>query len=376
MNKNNLRQEQTNSKSKPSRRRLKTVAIFFIIIFTAIIFALPFVLKSMYPSNSDIIIKNEIAKQLNKDPNELTKKDFLKVTQLSFVSKELSDLSLLGKCINLEELSFEHYRDSYYIPKWNEILLKFRIMKPESLETVIDLQPLMKLTKLKILEISSYPIYDLEPIKELINLECLSIYVTDINNIEPVKGLKNLKTLSVVSTKVKSIEPIKELSNLRELTIGPIFNHNLTPLNELVNLQELNLSNSDYIDYDLESISNLTNLKILDIELTGVTDLKPIKAIKKLEELRLSEKQTKDLKILLELENLKTLSIYGYKRLNDLGNHTIEESRPNFTIDLESVKKLKSLKTLILHNVYFSQSQKKELEKANPDLEISHSISK
>ena len=89
-------------KKSPGR---KFRLIFISFIFVILLFSLPLIIKSTYPSKSDIVIKQVIAEKLNKDPNELTKDDFIKVTKLNISGKELSDIRLLKKCINLEELS-------------------------------------------------------------------------------------------------------------------------------------------------------------------------------------------------------------------------------------------------------------------------------
>ena len=192
-----------------------------------------FLLKSSYHSASDIVIMQAAAKQLNKDPNELTDYDFTQITQLNLSLKELSDIKLLEKFTNLQELSISGLRfPESALPKWKKILVKLHLIKKSSKKVI---------------------------------------------------------------------------------------------------------------------------------------ELKPIKGCKKLQKLRLSEEQASDLKPLLELENLKTLSISGTFSIDSPASFLV---MPNYTIDLESIKKLNNLEMLNLEIVSFSQEQQDDLHKANPDLKI------
>ena len=184
---------------------------------------------------SEEIIRAAAAGKYGKDPNELTDQDYalfekvlishgsvpfiLDRISLSIYARELSDIKILEKFTNLQELSLQSikYPDKK-IPKMMEILAKYGVIDLEKRFT-IDLCPIQNLTALKTLRLSSSQISDISPLKDLVNLEQLFIDSTLVSDLKSLRGLKNLQVLSINSTNISDLEPIMHLEKLQNLLV-------------------------------------------------------------------------------------------------------------------------------------------------------------
>jgi hypothetical protein len=138
--------EQNIIHEKPSWRKYTLSAVFFALLISADLIFIYFTQEQGLDSTSDKIIREVAARQLNKDPNDLTDEDFVKITTFYLSDKELCDIKLLEKFTNLERLylaAIQFPRDR--IPKWMKLLEKTGIVNTNERFT-IDLTPLEKLT--------------------------------------------------------------------------------------------------------------------------------------------------------------------------------------------------------------------------------------
>jgi Leucine-rich repeat (LRR) protein len=142
-------------------------------------------------NNSDKIIAEAIGSQLNKNPNELTNKDYKKVQNLSLEGSNVVDLTILAKCTNLQILSLAKTQ-------------------------VIDISPLSNLTKLSQLYLYETKVSDIKPLESLRNLEFLKLDNTPVSDIKPLAKLTNLYILSLSGTQVNDINSL--ISTLTQMT--------------------------------------------------------------------------------------------------------------------------------------------------------------
>ena len=312
------------------RLKRKMAAVVCAIFLAAGLATVFFLLKSSYHSDSDIVIMQAAAKQLNKDPNELTNDDFAQITQLNLSGKELSDIRLLEKFINLQGLYMSGVKvPNSALPKWKLILKKLHLIN-KSDNKFIDFKPLAKLT----------------------SLENLTLSYTEIDDIEPLSGLNNIRELNLTRTRISDFNPLIKFKNLESLCV------------------------SDTQFNDLKLIENLTNLQELSLGRSKVTDLKPIKKLKNLQVLSLSQNQVHELEQLTELKKLNKLYIWqpatsemiGF--LSGTGTYYTVSPTVSTNLDFESIKKMKKLEILSLTNFNLSREQQDDLHKANPDLKI------
>ena len=116
------------SKKKPSRRKYIIAAgIIFLLITPIFIFIL--LSQNQKPDpESERVIREAVAKQLNKDPSELTDEDFTKITQFRLSEVSLCDIKLLKRFINLNELELSAINvTNNNTPKWMTFLAKLSI---------------------------------------------------------------------------------------------------------------------------------------------------------------------------------------------------------------------------------------------------------
>jgi hypothetical protein len=225
---------------------------------------------------SEYKIRQEATQFIGKVPDELTDEDFAKITKFRLgtpeffagreasISRELSDLRLLEKFTNLQELCLEKINyPSTAIPKWMFVMGKFGLFDINK-RFSIDLSPIEKLYSLQKLSINLTPVKDIKPLAGLTNLKILVIENTPISNLEPIKGLTRLDTLIIDNTQVSDLEPIKGLEHLRCFIADFSEISDLTPVKNLTKLQELSIRGCKNItDEQVEDLQQaLPNLKI------------------------------------------------------------------------------------------------------------------
>jgi Leucine-rich repeat (LRR) protein len=200
---------------------------------------------------------------------------------------------------------------------------------------------------------------DLSPLTELHDLEVFSMGENYfIKNISPLGTLTKLKRLSLHDWhQVQDYSPIARLENLEYLFIRPVpknlffraaprGNFEPTMLQNMVHLKELiiygitvnkfgflsnlvNLEKMDFDTYDTDidfiDFSHLTNLRDLEIHGNGNTiNLEGIQHLKNLEFLRLEQFHVVDVRPLLELPNIKSITLW---RCINVDTSPIENSR-------------------------------------------------
>jgi hypothetical protein len=121
--------------------------------------------------NSTEIIKKQIAEQLNKRPDQLTKDDLINIKDFSLMGENVSDMTYIKNMINLQSLDI-------------------------SFTYVDTVEPLLDCNSLQKLNISGTLIKDIKPLKNLLKLDLLSMWNLwlDREQINEIKeNLPNLK---------------------------------------------------------------------------------------------------------------------------------------------------------------------------------------
>ena len=117
------------NKKKPTRRkRIIAAGIIFLFVISALVVSL-FQQEAKPDPTSEAEIRQVAAAQLNKNPNELTKEDFGKITKLDLLEKEICDIKLLEKFDNLERLIIIGlHSPECTLPKWKSMLIRLHIL--------------------------------------------------------------------------------------------------------------------------------------------------------------------------------------------------------------------------------------------------------
>ncbi len=272
------------------------------------------------------IIREAIARQLGKKPDELNEDDYSNIKELNLSGSDISDLEPIKGLSSLQELNLNGTQ-------------------------VSDLEPIKGLRILQQLKLNGTQVSDLEPINGLIGLQSLYLEVTQVSNLEPVKGLTSLQDLSLFDTQVSDLEPIRGLSSLQWLSLRGTQVSDLEPIKGLSSLRLLYLDGTQVSN--LEPIKGLSSLQDLELRRTQVSDLEPIKEITSLQRLDLTGTQVSDLEPIKGLSSLEVLDLDGTQ-----------------VSDLEPIKEIKSLKSLYLEGTQVSDEQVEELKKALPEVQI------
>ena len=268
--------------TSPNRKYIITF-IFFLMISITISGFILFRQDSIPDKASEAIILQAAAKVLNKEPNDLTADDYLKISALDLSGNTFSNIHLIQKFSNLKSLTLNNLH-----------------VKEKKNSKVMNL-----LIRLHVIKASDENFIDLRPLRKLHHLEKLYIIGSPVKNIKPLSNLKNLKELYIAGTPVSDLKPLEKLAALQILWLGNTEVTDLKPLKELNSLQELNFSGTEA--GDLEPLRQLNSLRNLSLRKTKVFDLRPIEKLAELQYLSIDETDVSDVESLRQMKNLKEL---------------------------------------------------------------------
>jgi len=166
-------------------------------------------------------------------------------------------------------------------------------------DSILNLEPLNKLSNLKEVNVSGTGITDLMPMRNLNKLENLDISNTGVNSLEPLhycilinqlrmKGTSisdlsvvptftSIATLDIGGTKVTSLDAIKDMTTIKDLRLNHTSIKDIAPVSSLLNLEMLNISSTPV--NGLDALKGLMNLHILLSDSTGISSLAPMDSL-------------------------------------------------------------------------------------------------
>ena len=134
---------------------------------------------------------------------------------------------------------------------------------------IISLQPVVKLSRLKELEITDTRVSSLEPLSRMNQLQILRVAKNPVTALEPISGLSNLRELDFSNTQVEDLMPIQNLLFLETLKFSGTPVKNLKYLQNLRKLKVLEFYNTKVGNLDvLEPLSGLKSLKIFNTRIS------------------------------------------------------------------------------------------------------------
>ena len=278
-------------------------------------------------TKDDEIIREAVARELDKAPSQLTNADYEKVTLLDLSFSSFKNIKLLENLKNLKIL----------------VLYETQIDDIGSLSSLTNLQELhldgtliskvdalARLTKLQNLTLAQTNIVEVDSLAGLTDLHGLNLNGTDVSDIRPLEGLVNLKWLFLSLTKITDINPLRELTKLQQLHLLSTQIADLEPLYELKNVQELMLTGTSVSD--IGALSGLTNLQKLYLTRTSVSDLSALSGLTNLQELDLGNTSVSDLSALSGLTNLQRLFLQNCKNITDKQIEDLKKALPSLKI--------------------------------------------
>ncbi|MEI7896010.1 MAG: hypothetical protein WCJ26_03160 [bacterium] len=137
-----------------------------------------------------------------------------------------------------------------------------------------DLLPLRNLNKLEVLDISNTRVNSLEPLRFCLHLSQLRMKGTPVSDLTVLSSFQSMSTVDISNTQVNSLEAIRDLASVRDLRINHTGIKDITPVSTLVNLELLNLSSTP-VD-NLDALKPLANLHVLSFDSTVIGSLAPL----------------------------------------------------------------------------------------------------
>ena len=281
-------------------------------------------------------------------------KDLTKLKKLVLKNNKIEDLSAIGSLTELEELDLYGNRGIKSINGF-ENLKKLKKLLLNRTGEITDISPLKECKDLEELSIQNNKVSSIEALKDHEKLTLLDIsgnkQITDlsplekstkltrllangnkIENLDSLKNLTELKEIHVSENKIKDLSPLKKLVNLEDLDIGNNLDiESLDVLNNLTNITELKINNAKKVK-DFSPISKLKKLDDLTIIRSGLTDISFLKGLNEITEMSLQMNQISDINPLVDMANLREVKL-GRNKIYDAS--PIRKLRSKFKVAVE-----------------------------------------
>ena len=300
------------------------------------------------------LIRERVAKKLNKKPQEITQDDLNTIKSLDLSESDIIDVTPLATLTNLQWLYLNQTSVIDVTPLATLTNLQTLYLNQTS---VSDVTPLATLTNLQQLYLNQTSVSDVTPLATLTNLEWLGLNQTSVSDVTPLATLANLQWLYLNQTSVSDVTPLATLTNLQELYLNQTSVSDVTPLATLTNLQELYLNQTSVSD--VTPLATLTNLQELYLNQTSVSDVTPLATLTNLQELYLIQTSVSDVTPLATLTNLQELylnqtSVSDVTPLATLTNLQILNLNQTSVSDVTPLATLTNLQILYLNQISVS----------------------
>jgi len=196
-------------------------------------------------ANFETLIRDAI----NKPTDDILSTDLLTITKLVGEDSNISDLTGIEHCTNLDTL---------------------RLMDNQ----ITDISALSVLTKLLYLDLDNNQITNLSALGSLTNLTKLWLADNQIVDISTLSSLTKLQTLHLEFNKITNINALSGLTNLIHLSLWDNQIIDINALSALINLNYLDLEGNQIAD--ISALSGLTNMTLLWLNDNQIIDIAPL----------------------------------------------------------------------------------------------------
>jgi hypothetical protein len=152
---------------------------------------------------------------------------------------------------------------------------------------ISDLSGLENCVNLNYLRLSSNEIADLSAVSSLTNLTALILNGNQISTISPLSGLTSLSSLDLVYNQISDISPLSSLTDLTYLNLSANQISDASPLSGLTEISVLYLTDNQI--KDISALSSLTNLNTLWLHQNQISDISPLLHISNLTDVHLRQ---------------------------------------------------------------------------------------
>ena len=239
--------------------------------------------------------------------------DLAATTRLWLQNNPLEDVSPLFPDPNLEDA----VREAMDIPKGPILTSDLETLKALSAgrKEITNLSGLEYCVNLEWLDANGNQISDISPLASLTALTELWLNDNQIIDISPLADLGDLTELRLQNNQIDSISRLSSLTTLAELLLDDNQISDISPLVLLRKLSVLWLQNNRIAD--ISPLADLSALTWLHLNGNEITDIGTLAGNTKLTELRLGENRIAGVSPLASLTDLTRLSLHG-NRLEDI----------------------------------------------------------
>ena len=203
----------------------------------------------------------------------------INLTDLRFDHSSVSDLSPIAGLINLIKVSaWSNPVSGSLSPLVRLTQLEELYISTEGISDITSITPVANFTALKDLALRGFRISDISALARLTELNYLSLDSNDISDISPLAGLTNLTALEINDNKISDVSPLAGLTNLTEIEISDNKISDVSPLAGLTRLNFLQLQHNKISD--VRPLAKLTNLKWLGLYNNEIADISPLDGLR------------------------------------------------------------------------------------------------
>lgn len=257
---------------------------------------------------------------------------------------------------------------------WEQLSLEWRDIFRQRLNITdsVDINAIKDMMALNELDLSENKfIQNIEPLSRLTNLKLLDLSGTDVSDLTPIRNLTELVELNLERSSVFDLSPLRYASKLERLNINRTEIRSIEVLEKMTSLQNLQMERSHVFDF--QPLSFLTGLRNLDLRETQVASLEPIEDLTGLMELNLSKTAVQDLTPLSGLADLVTLNvdstlIRNIQPLSGLVKLEVLYANYTFIADLAPLLKLPELERVYCDQTPVKKPIADEFMRARPDV--------
>ncbi|RKU14920.1 hypothetical protein C6503_14260 [Candidatus Poribacteria bacterium] len=207
------------------------------------------------------------------DLSPLTELVNLRVIELR--DNVIGDLAPIAGLINLEWLVVPHNSISDLSPV-EKLINLFGLAVEDNL--ISDLSPISGLIKLERLWLHENPPMDLSPLEGLISLRTIHSWGTPIiSGLSPLVKLPKLRVIDICGGDLSDLSPLEGMTGLKELYLVGNEITDISPLASLTGLTRLSLEHNEILD--VSPLAGLSNLTFIDLADNEILDFSPLDAL-------------------------------------------------------------------------------------------------
>ena len=252
--------------------------------------------QTLTPTPSEVVtfpdpnLEAAVREAIGKPTEDIYCSDLAELKELRAMNRNISDISGLEYCVNLERLDLGVNQISDISALSNLTNLTQLYLTTNQIR---EIAPLSNLRSLRTLFLDwNWQIADISYLSNLTNLTGLYLESNQINDISPLSNLGNLTQLGLGGNEISDISALSNLINLTWLDISRNSISDLSPISDLVNLTNLFAANNHIIDVSV--LSRLTEMTIIFLDNNQIVDISSLSGLTRLgESTNLQEREGK-----------------------------------------------------------------------------------